>query len=281
MVFLFDTSGVNRLHDDPASEAIVAGLIGTNTVRVSALNVVEAARTPDPGRRLSLLRLLKRMTGGDRPLEMPNTLARRAMTAYSRRLPCLDSSIDAEADVLWGMLVDPSVADDETRRALDAGQEKLESEFLGCHQRARPHFQDLFRNGVLAPRRAAAPIRHFMRSTQFLHEDVVNPIYRQQTGADLPASEMDEMFHVAPEVAGFLLGWAHSIHQRSIALEGFGSRNAGIVDLWFATYLGRVDRFITADRRQYRALRLVARIMAPRCGVVRFCRFRRRLLGNL
>src|SRR5438046_10079048 len=106
MRVLFDTSGVNHLHDDPDRDAIVNELLAANVVRVSALNVLEAGRTATVSRRRSLLRLLKTMTGRSRPLEMPNVLACRAMAAYGTRREALDYSIDHEAEVLWHALVD-------------------------------------------------------------------------------------------------------------------------------------------------------------------------------
>jgi hypothetical protein len=279
MVFLFDTSAINRLYDDPAGEAIVTGLTATNVVRVSALNVLEAGRTAHADRRCALLRLLKRMTGGARPLEMPNVLARRAMTAYGQRSPVLDASIDADADILWHVLQDPTDLDDEVRRHFDELHRSIEGEFRQCHERARPHFQALFKGDVVAPRRASALLRAYMERQAFAHE-VINDLYRGCVGADLAIGELPELFRIVPEVAGYLLAWGHSVHQRSIASDNYGMHNAGMVDMWFATYLGRTHRFITADDRQYRALRLIAKIVAPACTVSRYHGFRQNLVGR-
>lgn len=276
MQFLFDTSAVNRLHDDPAGDAIVTGLLATNIVRVSALNVLEAARTADIARRRALIRLLKFMTGNERPLEMPNVLARRAIAAYGRKSPTLDWSIDHELDALWQALGDSDSVDEALRAHLDERQRSLEGDFRLCHEQARPHFEPLFANGPPPPR-ASAFLREWLNRPAFLH-CIVNPLYREVVGVDLPIDEMRGLFRVIPEIAGFLLGWGHSVHHRAIAREGYGVNNAGIVDLWFATYLGRVDRFVTADDRQYRALRLIAKILPGRCSVMRYETFRRRLV---
>ena len=274
---LFDTSGINQLHDDPAGDAIVSGLLATNTVHVSALNVLEAARTGNIARRRSLLQLLKFMTGGDRPLEMPNVLVRRAIATYGRRSAALDLSIDHEADAIWQVLVDSELADESFRIDLDKYHRSLELDFRQCHESARPHFDALFRHGASPPQRPSVFLREWMKRPSLLH-DIINPLYRRTVGADLPISEIPELFRVMPEIAGFLLGWGHSIHRRAIAREGYGVGNAGIVDLWFATYLGRVDRFVTADDQQYRALRLIAKILPGRCAVMKYETLQRRLL---
>src|SRR5205823_10908695 len=118
-----------------------------------------------------------------------------------------------------------------------------EHDFRLCHERARPHFNALFNGGMPPLRRTSTFLREWMKRPGFLHE-IVNPLYRRTVGVDLPIDELPELFRVFPEIAGFLLGWGHSIHRRAIAREGYGVNNAGIIDLWFATYLGRVDRFV-------------------------------------
>jgi hypothetical protein len=145
---LFDTSAVNRLYDDPDGGAMVTGLLITNVIRVSALNVLEAARTADVDRRQSLLRWLKFMTGETRPLEMPNVLARRAVSAYGRRSPKLDWSIDQNANVLWGALVEPGSVDEDLRDDMNRFHDSLEADFRRCHEQARPHFEPLFQKGA-------------------------------------------------------------------------------------------------------------------------------------
>ncbi len=108
----------------------------------------------------------------------------------------------------------------------------------------------------------------------------MTPLFHRTTGLELEPQHLAELFGVIPEVPAFLLGWAHSVHSRAIARENFGRRNAGTVDLWFGVHATRVSQFVTADRRQYRALRLVARITAKHCAVVRYETFRSEQLAS-
>jgi hypothetical protein len=68
------------------------------------------------------------------------------------------------------------------------------------------------------------------------------------------------------------------IYCRSIARSGYGARNAGNVDIWFGAYLAQVDRFVTNDLKQYQTLRLVARMFAPKCEILKYDSFRQRLV---
>lgn len=279
MIYLFDTSGINRLHDDPSRDAILAGLVSTNKVWISALNVAEVGQTVDHGHRTSLLNLLKAMTGDQRPLEFPTTLIQHCIKAYSQRLPGIDITICEKHEDILRVLIDPSLLDEFAFEIWSQPLRKFEEDFLETHRSARPHFQNLFEKSAPthSPKSAPELLRAYMSNEAFLNE-IVNPIYRKVVGADLPVSDIMHLLRALPQLTGFLLSWGHSIYRRSIASSGYGKRNAGNVDIWFAAYLAHVDRFITNDLKQYQALRMVTRIFAPKCEVLKYDSFRRRLV---
>ena len=55
MIYCFDTSGINRLLDDSEREPIIAATLAAGSFRLSAYNVLEAAKTESPTRRLQLM----------------------------------------------------------------------------------------------------------------------------------------------------------------------------------------------------------------------------------
>jgi hypothetical protein len=277
LIYLLDTSGINRLHDDPDCDAIKKGLISTNEVWISALNVAEVGQTSELSHRMSLLHLLKELTQGRRPLEFPTILIQRGIEAYSRRLPSIDISISEKSEDIWQVLIDPTLLDDEALSKWSEPLQRFEKDFLETHRSARPHFQNLIANGKPILKSAAELLRVYASNETFLY-DIVNPIYKKIVHDDLPASETMDLLLALPQLTGFLLTWGHSIYRRSIARSGYGTRNAGNVDIWFGAYLAQVDRFVTDDLKQYQALRLIARMIAPKCEVLRYDSFRRRLV---
>lgn len=277
MIYLLDTSGINRLHDDPACDAIEKGLISTNEVWISALNVAEVGQVSELSRRMSLLHLLKVLTNDRRPLEFPTILIQRGIEAYSKRLTSIDISISENSEDIWQVLIDPTILDEAALNKWSKPLRYFEEKFLETHRSARPHFQNLIGKGEPFPKSAAELLRAYVSNETFLH-DIVNPIYKNIVGSDLPVSETMALLRALPQLSGFLLAWGHSIYCRSFARSGYGTRNAGNVDIWFGAYLAQVDRFVTNDLRQYQALRLVARIFAPKCEVLRYDSFRRRLV---
>lgn len=277
MIYLLDTSGINRLHDDPACDAIDTGLVATNEVWISALNVAEVGQTSEHSRRMSLLRLLKVLTQGRRPLEFPTILIQRGIEAYSKRWPNIDLSVGDKNEDIWQVLLDPTLLDETTIIRWSQPLRKFEDEFLATHRSARPYIQNLFTKGVPFPKSAAKFLKYCASDETFLH-DIVNPIYKDVVGADLPISETMDLLRALPQLTGFLLTWGHSIYRRAIARSGYGTNNAGNVDIWFGAYLAQVDKFVTDDPKQHQALRLVALMFAPKCEILRYDSFRRRMV---
>jgi hypothetical protein len=54
MDYCFDTSAINRLHDDSEHEAIILGLLAGNRLLISEWNLIEVIGTANVQRRLSL-----------------------------------------------------------------------------------------------------------------------------------------------------------------------------------------------------------------------------------
>lgn len=277
MVYLFDTSGINHLHDDPARDAVVTCLTATNEVWVSALNVAEASCTPDSTRRESLLRLLKTLTQNRRPLETPPFLIRRALEAYSRGYTSLSVSIGTENEGVWQVLNAPTQFDEDYRQEVSNILRELEQEFITIHRYGRPHLQEALTNDQETPRSAADFIRSYAANVDLLH-DAVSQFYEDVVGEPLPKARTMDLLRTLPQLTGFLLSWGHSIYRRGIVQSGYGKNNAGNVDIWFAVYLAHIHRFITNDRKQYQALRLVRRMYAPDCEVLLYDSFRKRLV---
>src|SRR5215471_4796040 len=107
MDYCFDTSAINRLHDDPDRRAIIARLLAKNRVLITAVNIVEAAVTEDLERRISLLILQRQLSNDDRPLRLPTEILRHLTRAYVQKLPSADIAIDDSEAQFWWVLHKP------------------------------------------------------------------------------------------------------------------------------------------------------------------------------
>lgn len=253
---ILDTSAWNHLIDDPDLHLILENLCSVAIVP-TALAIAEIGATEDPERRLALLRLIKTVGKDNRPLATPNQLIIAACRGYVRRDRSLTLNAGNDAEGAWIALNKPELADGAAQCvALEFNKERenILREFTEGLRRA---LKAVFENGVERPRSMGSLIRHYAKNDDFLYE-VVNPIYERAVGQPLVRSELWSLLNSLPHWRMFLMGYACAIYQRAVKQQGFGhGNNPGHLDLWSATYLPSCDVFVTADKRQRRALRIL------------------------
>lgn len=251
---ILDTSAWNNLIDDADLDLILEKLRSVAIVP-TALAIAEIAATKDRERRLALLRLMKTVGNDNRPLATPNQLIVAACKGYARRDKALTLNAGSDAEGAWIALNKPELADDAAQRvALEFNKER-EDVLRRFTEGLREKLNAAFAIGVERPRSMGALLRHYAKDNEFLYE-VVNPIYERAVGSPLPRCELWSLLNSLPHWRMFLMGYGCAIYQRAVKQQGFGhGKNPGHLDLWSATYLPSCDVFVTADKRQRRALK--------------------------
>ena len=281
MIYAFDTSAINRLHDDIDCEALTNGLVSTTTTRITALNVIEAVGTEDWSRRKSLVRLLQKLGKGFRPLATPNTLLRIVAKAHADSDDRPTITCPEEEDSIWIALNSPDDFDEEMRQEVFEWKSALENPFTDSHREARAQFQKLFESGdAQRPQTAAAFIRQYRDNNELLLESM-QTLYEHCTGNSISAQEAKSFLTDIPHWRLYYAGWAHAIYARAIRTHKYGVRNKpGTLDLWCAIYLPHCDVFVTDDIPQRRALRFV-NVLNPYPTCIRsYNGFRSRMIVN-
>lgn len=280
MDYCFDTSAINCLHDDPEREAILSGLLGTNHVLVTVLNIREAVATDNPARRVSLLKLQSRLTNGFRPVRTPLDLLKEVTTAYLEKRGTVSLTIDESSQGLWWALQQPEEISKEIQQESFEWKKNLEAEFTSAHRRSRMNMNRIFAADD-RPNSFGQLIHRFKQHPGLILK-TVSGVYEKFGGAPLNVQSLHELFTFLPEWPLYMAGWAQGMYFRAIQQERFGPRtNAGTVDLWFAVYLAHCDFLVTDDRAQFKALRLINRIGArrrPRAHILLYNELRRRLI---
>ena len=266
---ILDTSAWNALFDDPNQDSILE-MLQTKAILPTSLAISEVAAIEDQERRLALFRLMKTAGRDNRPLATPNQLIILACQGYARRDRVLTLSGGDDAEGAWIALNDPTLVDAQAQRmALEFNRER-ENVFRSWNEVLRNTLQATFKSGVARPRSLGALIRHYARNDAFLY-GVVNPIYERAVGKPLPHGELWPLLNSLPHWRMFLMGYACAIYQRAVREQGYGhKRNPGHLDLWSATYLPSCEIFITDDKRQRRALKIINTGSARRAQIVSY-----------
>ena len=279
VIYCFDTSAINRLVDDLEREPIVQTLLAIGSFRITAYNVIEVAKTTGEDRRTRLMSLLRRLSDGKRPLDRPNTILLTYASAHAQGASSAKVNADENLDGLWTALNAPDLIDEEARGEALTWASQWEEDFSDVVAGDRNRFQALFQAAPTErPRTTAITLRAYL-SKKGECRSLIGDVYQHQTGKPLTDSGYNVLVR-EPVWALYFVSYAYAIHQRSVRERNFSpNRNAGAVDLGQAVYLTMCDRFVTADRAQYRALRLLNVLNKKRrTEVLEYDRFRTRLL---
>lgn len=279
MIYCFDTSAINRLLDDKEREPIIKTILGISSFRVTAYNVIEAAKTTDANRRSRLIELMRQLANGTRPLDRPNTILLTYADAHAARASSAPVNEDANLAGLWIALNEPNLLDQEAKEEGSAWTEEMEAAFSKIVA-DRNLFQPLFRKSPNErPKTTAATLRVYLNAKEE-YRSLIMDIYKDQTKQLLTNSEFEVLVR-EPAWQLYSLAHAYAIHQRAIQEQNFSKmHNAGAIDLWQAVYLTLCDRFVTNDQAQYRGLRLLNVLNTKRrTEVMRYDTFRSRLFG--
>lgn len=280
MIYCFDTSAFNRLLDDPHREIIEKAMLAGNSFRISAYNVVEAAKTKSEARRHELVRLMRRLTENKRPLDRPNTLVRAAARAFAEKKRTVTVNADPDLDGVWVALNRPEFLDEQGREESLKWAKEWSEDFDTTVSDMRNEVQKMFEGKAeKRPRTPAVTVRSYFKNRDHIYERLVGPIYERETGKQLGREEFEDLMR-EPVWMLYFGAYAYGFHQRAVRQHGYSkNKHAGAIDLGQAVYLTMCDRFITDDRAQYRALRLTNVCNSKRdTEVLLYDVFRRRLL---
>jgi hypothetical protein len=281
MNYCFDTSVINNLYNDPDRDFLIKGLVSTNTIEITAVNVVEILATKDMERRQALINFAKMLSKGKSPIALPDELIETIFNAHKMNISPNVFAIDTNHEqILRGFKSLASLSNLE-RKEWCQWKTCLEKDFQNFFDEGtRNEFQKLFsKNGIKRPRSALKLIRdHHLKDFDFIHH-CVSPLYEKATGVNLAEEETKELLDKNPEIALFLLGFAYANYSRNIQQLNYGKRKkAGVLDLWSAVYLFYCDYFITHDKDHWKALRVVNAFNPRKTRVLSYETFKSRLL---
>jgi hypothetical protein len=132
------------LYDDPERPALVAGLLASGRVLITAVNVIEAGGTENPTRRSGLLRLEKELARELIPLKVPNELLQEVTLAHVRGALTARITLSEAQAGIYGALHQPEKLGEQERQEVYRWKCSLEDSFAEANRLARPEFQMLF-----------------------------------------------------------------------------------------------------------------------------------------
>jgi hypothetical protein len=142
---IFDNSALSRLVEETENDrkALLAGLRTLGVLHVTALNVVETAKTNDNELRLRKLAFYREVAGTVAPINSPAELLEYLIRAHHRGLP----TIQTGDQQLYALLSQPSLAGDGLRDKFTIWARDEERRFSEMHAAMRERFDVSFEAG--------------------------------------------------------------------------------------------------------------------------------------
>jgi hypothetical protein len=284
MIACFDTSAINQMLDDSEGDGILSLLTHHYDVRITALNIVEIAKTRNGARREHLRALEFALSHGEAPYAFPNEL----LIAYTQALVAgkgeLRITIGDERRELWVALAQPEAVTEEGRAKIIEWTKALDVSRLGAASVLRAAVEEKLPNATDRATNSIALIRDFMlrENWQFVYS-LPAAVVKEFTGKVLAVSKLDRLLAAEPGFwAVYLVSTVLQMYSDAFWHRQHGRRNkVGLLDLWAGMYLPLCDCFITHDFDQFEALRIVNVFSKrrPRARVLRWSHFRKVLLA--
>ena len=289
MIACFDTSVINQLADDPRHEELLATILSKMTIYITALNVIEIAKTTNVARRERLRELAKSLAKNLEPLALPNELLESVARAFQSRAENIVITLPPDQRDLWFLFSQPDAL-------LDGGREEI-TRWAKANERLLDEPAAPLRNTVnqlfaAEPvKRLRGPgdvLRQLISGKWELHYSLPSQFYKLATGRVLPLSRLEAFLEAGSGIwSVFLASVALSVYYAAVWVPAHGSRSTvGVLDLWSAAYLPLCDTFVTHDLKnggQHEALRIANTLnrRRPRTRVLRWSEFRGALVAGI
>lgn len=272
----FDTSGINRLAEDHERLVLRAAIRVGFRFRLTGDAAGELIATPDAAVRKALLDLCRSLLSVGDCLLPHDELLSRVARAHAGGVSFDWAAVPVrcrvyEDEVARQELIDDAIAEEQRQFAGEVG-----NGFAEIYERARPHFQKIFRKYATSPPTLPGLVDALQRPGGAFWTMAVE-LYLKATGVALSEARARDFVEGCPPFRALLMALCVAQHQRSI--QNPRRKSVGAHDLYMSVYLPYCDQFITADTRQRAALAEVSELAKLSVRVRSYTEFRAALLG--
>jgi hypothetical protein len=281
--FYFDTSAINRIHEDLDADSLVAKIKTYSRIYISIFTLAELMAHPDRGERAQLLRLTKDISSGYRPLAMPNELLKRSLEVLLSGANKMDASMGSEWNGVWIAFSDPSLIDGDAYFEVVNWKKQQEEWYQEMHDAGRPYIQDALlklpakaRLSIIS--RPSEILRYFVNQPEYL-PDLVYEMAIRCGYKSFTRNLTNQVLQLEPW-RFFLGGLAYGFYIRSVQKEDFSKKfNPGSIDTQQAIYLAGCNTFVTCDVGQHRMMRWLVPLGHQKRRIWHYDQFRKWVLN--
>lgn len=282
MRMYFDTSSINQIMKDADREILISKILANHEPFVSVMNIAEVGANGKQEERDHILGIAKSLSRGYYPFARPQDILYRSLSTYLAEEPTFNLSLSEQDMGLWEILNQHALIDDAVQEQCLKWTKQQKDWFRSMHLNGRPNLQKVLKNldsrdKTMLQRSSASFLRHLMNNDEFMI-DTITGIVTEGYKRPIKGQEIELLSKLEPW-RFYLSAMAVGIYNLSIRESKFGHlKNAGSVDLEQAVYLAGVDVFVTDDKSQRKALRIIERFGHDRTAILNYNQLKK-LLG--
>lgn len=248
-----DSSALTEIYalKAPDRNAVITGLRTIGRIRITSVNIFEAAGHQNDDARQEKLRFYQDLTGEMNPLDLPNELLEKTATAHHDG----DDIVSLGSPHAMRLLHDPGLLTPDLFDESTAWNEERRASFRKMHEKLRKTYQAHFAR-IPSDRatNALELIRYFCERLDTYLDMLIIPAYERASGSTISRDDARDFMNGCAAWRIFWAARVHALYTRSVQQTAYGDRtNAGITDLESSIYLAFTDYFVTSDRKQYDA----------------------------
>jgi hypothetical protein len=256
-----DTSAINRLADDPDSDALIAGLRSGFFVRLTFTSISEVIANADTDRRRKLLDICGQLLLAGDCIDPQHEILSKMISEFEAT-PSFDWTkvpVDfPEAQAVIAARQDFS--DDEAMQEREEN-EKLKAQFARVYGEAKPYFDRLLSGGADNPPRNVAELVAWFQSPGGSFWNLAGNIYAR-VGKKSPDEALMRRFTAECDpFRALMVAFYAAQYDLSLRPERVGpSFRSGRNDTLMAICLPYCHQFVTNDKGQLACYRAVASV---------------------
>jgi hypothetical protein len=272
-ILSFDTSGINRLADDPDSDALIAGLASGYFVRLPFTTASEIIATSSGARRMKLLEVCHKLIREGDCIEPHHEIIRIMVARFEQGLPLDLRSVNLRM----------AEAEDEIRRAevFDdtlATQERTENrindkEFVSVYTNAKSAFDRLADAGIAMPQSVGELVSQLQQGGAFW--TLVRNLYERVASKPADDATIKRFYAECEPFRVAMIAIITAQYDRCIRQPSDGrSLKAGRNDTFMAACLPYCDEFVSDDAGQLASYQEVVALTGIPVRILSYHEFR-------
>jgi hypothetical protein len=278
-ILILDTSGINRLADDPDSQALIAGLRSGFHFRLTFLNVSEVIANEKRERRDQLLRICRRLMSQGDCIDPPHEIIRKMVTQFEQSLAfdwtrVFVDFLEAQNAISHEESFSDDLADQE-REELRA----LQKQFVRIYDDAKPAFDRLFNDNTVKTPVSVSELAARLQIPGGAFWHLAEGLYSRVGKLRPDSATLRRFIEICDPFRTLMIALCAAQYDRCIRPQNVGpSLRSGRIDTFMAIYLPYCHQFVTDDPRQMACYKEVVSVAGLSMAVKSYEEFRNGLL---